>query len=106
MDDFVIFGSHDTFLYCLNIEYGNLQWKFCCQNEIYSTPFFDQENELLTCINCNGKIFFFDKHGLILGMKNLFSDKNVCYSSPLIFKNKIYFGSRCNFLHCFRLFET
>ena len=106
MNEFVLFGSHDTFFYCLSIKFGNLQWKFCCQNEIYSTPFYDHENQLITCINCNGKLFLFDKHGLIMKKTTLFWDENTCYSSPLIFKGKLYVGSRYNFLHCFEIFEN
>ncbi|RNA26668.1 acyl- synthetase family member 4, partial [Brachionus plicatilis] len=53
VDDLVLFGCHDQIFYCLNIKDGTLKWKFFCENEIYSSPFYDQTSKFIICINCD-----------------------------------------------------
>jgi len=87
-------------LYCLDQINGTLTWKYDCLSEVYSSPFVFENSTKIICASSDGLLSLFDLEGNVLDQKNLFSLKKSCFSTPLVYKNKIYMGSRDNFLYC------
>ena len=99
----VIFGCHDNFVYCLNQSNGDLIWKHDCLSEIYTSSF-NYENRVL-CISSDGILFIFDLNGKVIIKRELSESKNLYYSSPLAYENRVYFGCRDNNVYCYELDE-
>ena len=88
-------------------------WYIKFDSEIYSSPFCLQsfENEkidesIILAISCDGTVYISDLNGnLMLNEKNVLNNlKNCCYSSPIVYKNKMFIGCRDNFVYSINLF--
>lgn len=106
----VIFGSHDGYLRCLTTLSGALQWELFLGSVVFSSPFCEH-----VCLNGATKIvcaaataagvfFLVDvRLGMILGKIDLNGE---IYSSPVIFKNKVYIGCRNNNVYCLDIIDV
>ena len=96
--DLVTFGCHDGFLYCLEQSSGELKWKFHCNSQIYSNPTLFKSH--VCCINSDGIILILSIDGNLVLKQGIIQN---CFSSPIIYKNKIFVGSRDNFVSSFEI---
>ena len=97
----VAFGCHDNHLYCLNQTNGELNWKINCESQIYSNPTLLES--YICCMSSDGIVSIINVDGIIVFRKDLIQIKNSCFSSPIIYKNKIFIGSRNNYLLSFKI---
>jgi acyl-CoA synthetase len=101
-NNLVLFGCHDSHLYCLDQTSGALKWKFNFSSQIYGAPF-QIGSDRIACVSSNSLIAVFSlDEGKSLLEKTLFTGENSCFSSPLVYKNKLLLGSRDNFLYSFK----
>lgn len=98
VNDLVIFGCHDNHLYCLKKFTGELEWRLDCQSQVYSTCSVYLSYYIVN-VASDGLLFILDLQGNVIIKKDLFSMKNSCYSSPILYKNYIYIGCRDNHLY-------
>jgi len=99
----VSFGCHDNNLYCLNEEIGTLNWKINCDSQIYSSPCM-LDAAFLISVSSNGIIFIVNiNNGDVILKKDFFNMKNSCYSSPVVYKNRLYIGCRDDYLYSFQV---
>ncbi len=105
----VYIGSLDSYLYCLNANNGNILWKFKTGGEIHSTLAVSDEkvyissfDSYLYCLNAdNGSVIWkYKSDEKELGLQRNKAE-GMGYSSPVVFKGKIYIGSRDQGLYCF-----
>jgi eukaryotic-like serine/threonine-protein kinase len=105
--DMVTFGCHDNNLYCLRQSNGDLVWKFNTTSEIYANPavIYGSNNRLLiVSVNCDGVFYFIEvETGQLFSKIDSFSIKKGYFSSPIVFREHIYIGSRDNYLYCFQM---
>jgi outer membrane protein assembly factor BamB len=106
-DDCVLFGCHDGCLYCVDQSQGRLVWKLNLEKEIYSTPFKLEPEPYVVAVSCDGRLNLIHLNGtqLVRADVNLFEQKNSCYSSPIVHENRLFIGSRDNFLYSFKFIE-
>lgn len=88
--DFVVVGSSDNFIYCLSASSGKLRWKAAALKPVLGSP------------AIHGKTVYIggsDGHFRALNLKNgatrwnFDGVNNFVVTKPLIYKNKVYFGS-------------
>lgn len=97
-----MFGSHDNHLYCLNQESGSLTWKINILSPIFSSPRV-LNNVSIACISSNGVLCIVSLKGELLIKKDLFNKERSCFSSPIIYENKMVIGSRDDCLYQFEI---
>ncbi len=94
-DDIIFCTSTDGFIYALNLENGNIVWKYQTDGDIYSSPvvdgnivYFGSSDKKIYALNKNNgeKIWSFKTEGPIT-------------SSPIIHKDLVIFGSWDNNLY-------
>lgn len=102
----IFFGCHDRKLRCLNYIFENktavLCWEKELQSQIYSTPkmmSINSENFIVSCTT-NGHINLLSiTDGLI---ESSFKLPGEVFSSPVVFNNQLFVGSRDNNLYCLK----
>ncbi|XP_061848549.1 beta-alanine-activating enzyme isoform X2 [Colius striatus] len=105
----IFFGSHDCFIYCCNMEEGNLLWKFKATSSVYGTPFVFQSDELknkilLAAISTDGNVWILNaKNGREEGRDKLPGE---VFSSPVVWGTKLVVGCRNDYVYCLDLHIT
>ena len=102
----IFFGAHDSNLYCLDQSIGTILWKFNMKSQIYSSPSPLQLISGAICIvstSSDGNLVLLDLNGKSLLRQDLFNMKDSCFSSPLVYRQTIYIGSRNNHVYSFQL---
>ncbi|CAO1329653.1 unnamed protein product [Diamesa serratosioi] len=102
----IFFGCHDRKLRCLNYIFEDkaavLCWEKELQSQIYSTPkiiSINSENFIVSCTT-NGNINLLSiTNGNIESSMKLLGE---IFSSPVVFKNQLFVGSRDNCLYCLK----
>lgn len=105
-ENLLIFGAHDSNMYCLDQEAGNVLWTFKMTSQIYSSPSLIQLSGTIFVIGISSDGYFalFDlRNGNALLTKDLFDMKDSCFSSPVANREKIYIGARNNYIYSFEL---
>ncbi len=95
--DTLVFGSCDSYLYCLNKNNGELIWKYKCGHSIKSSPaiykgnvYFGSRDNHLHCVSLtDGKLKWKTKIG------------NDMDSSPCIINDTIYVGGEDHYIYSF-----
>uniref|UniRef100_A0A8C5Y9T3 Beta-alanine-activating enzyme n=1 Tax=Microcebus murinus TaxID=30608 RepID=A0A8C5Y9T3_MICMU len=101
----VVFGSHDCFIYCCNVE-GHLQWKFETTSRVYATPFvFHNQSHssemLLAAASTDGKLWILDSQtGQLQSVCELPGE---VFSSPVVWESMLIIGCRNNYVYCLDL---
>ena len=105
----VYVGSGDHHLYALDLNQGELLWKFKTGNKVRSTPLI-HENKLYApsfdgvvyvLDPANGKqLWKFETDGAHLNSGNFGWDRNAINASPVISDSLMVFGSRDGSLYC------
>ncbi|MFA6440181.1 MAG: PQQ-binding-like beta-propeller repeat protein, partial [Bacteriovoracaceae bacterium] len=101
-------GSADGHLYALNSNNGTERWKFKVPSLIRSTPALDDRNVYFG--DCSGNVFALDKAngnihwsyatiGDTLVNEQFGFDRKALISSPTIYGNSLFIGSRDGFLY-------
>lgn len=94
--DYLIFGSIDSFLYILDRKTGHLVHHFKCAFPIISTPYIFEEHVYFTSL---------DKHIRCLSLKDFtlvwerFLDKTRIFAGAVVINNKLYVGTNSAKLH-------
>lgn len=102
-DEFVLFGCHDGYLYCLNRMHGTFVWNLKFGGEMYSTPFRVDKQPYVIAISCDSQLKLIHLDGRVIMNVQLFQTPgNMCYSSPIVFDDRLFVGSRDNFLNSFK----
>ncbi|XP_060531899.1 beta-alanine-activating enzyme isoform X2 [Cylas formicarius] len=101
--DKIYFGSHDMNLYEVSAESGCVTQKFLLQSEISSTPFvYELDSEIYVFCTCNSG--YLSRVKVASGyISTIFRFQSETFSSPCVFKDKIFIGCRDNYLHCLKL---
>ena len=102
----IFFGCHDRKVRCLNYIFEDntavLCWENELQSQIYSTPkimSINSENFIVSC-STSGHINLLNiTNGLIESSMKLSGE---IFSSPVVFKNQLFVGSRDNCLYCLK----
>ena len=109
VDNSLIIGGDDGFLYMLRQSDGKPVWKFKADGIIRGAPAVfnntavvgDMEGTLYAVDIKNGnQKWFFKTIGDTLNNENFGFDRRAILSSPVIIQNKIIFGCRDGFLYC------
>ena len=87
-------------LYCLSQTKSELAWKYDCLSEIYSSPFSFANSSKIVCVSSDGLLNIFDLEGNLIKRKKIIDMNESFFSSPVVFRDKIYIGARDNFLYC------
>lgn len=93
--DTVLFGSWDRHLYCFNASTGTVIWKYETGDWVESSP----------AVDGNGNVFFGSYDNNVYGVNEngeklfTFLTKDDVFSSPAVFNDTIYIGSRDNHLY-------
>lgn len=103
VDTCVLFGCHDKNVYCLEQSNGQLKWTSNLMSDIYSTSFFLESDSKVLCVSCDGLLRLLSLDGKLDMEEKIFEQKNMCYSSPIVYQNRLYIGSRDNYLYSFKI---
>ncbi|XP_062899156.1 beta-alanine-activating enzyme isoform X1 [Mobula hypostoma] len=104
-DQKIIFGSYDSFVYCLN-EDGNLEWKFETTKQVYAVPFIFPNSDfhdgtLVAVISTDGSLWILDAAtGELITSYSLSGE---VFSSPVLWEKKLIVGCRNNFVYCLEM---
>lgn len=105
--DSLIFGCHDKNLYIVNstLELGSLVGKVECDSAISTSAYVYEEDDTSVIVAaCNvGIIYVIDAKTFAVLKQIRFP--NEIFSSPVVFKRKLYIGCRDNYLYCIDLSE-
>ncbi len=97
-DDIVYFGSGDNNIYALNVNSGELIWKYKTKNVVHSSPAIS--NGIVYCGSFDSKLHALDaKTGKLIWSFQAGNEENHYFtcgiqSSPSVLNNVVYFGSR------------
>ncbi|KAL7871980.1 hypothetical protein SRHO_G00069630 [Serrasalmus rhombeus] len=105
----VVCGSHDCFVYGLNIFDGSLLWRFQTTGKVYSSPFvFDgttwDVRTLVVVASTDGTVWVLD--GEQGTLKASLSLPGQLFSSPVVWGNKIVVGCRNDYVYCLELSDN
>ncbi|XP_037393422.1 beta-alanine-activating enzyme isoform X2 [Pygocentrus nattereri] len=105
----VVCGSHDCFVYGLNIFDGSLLWRFQTTGKVYSSPFvFDGTTwdirTLVVVASTDGTVWVLD--GEQGTLKASLSLPGQLFSSPVVWGNKIVVGCRNDYVYCLELSDN
>ena len=98
-NNYVVVGSEDSYIYCLNKSNGELIWRFPTGNKVDSSPainnervYIASEDGFLYCLNIiDGTPFWINWIG------------GFAQSSPAVVDDRVYIGSGKNNLYCFNV---
>ncbi|XP_054458423.1 beta-alanine-activating enzyme [Anoplopoma fimbria] len=100
-------GSHDGFLYCLNLADGSLVWTFQTTGKVYSSPcVFDgsvagRTGTLVALASTDGAVWILDGlDGRMLASLRLPGE---LFSSPVVHERSLVVGCRNDFVYCLNL---
>uniref|UniRef100_T1IUS3 Carrier domain-containing protein n=1 Tax=Strigamia maritima TaxID=126957 RepID=T1IUS3_STRMM len=102
---FLMFGCHDSKLYCVLVETGHVHWILQMNSPIYASPFslFNCSKErsghvgVIACITGEIKLVSVINGSEIAS----YTLSGEIFSSPVILKDKLVIGCRDNFVYCF-----
>ena len=83
-------------------------WRIECGSAIYGSPFvFDDidsdEGCRVVCVSCDGVVFVVRaSDGQKLLEKDCFDMKGSCFSSPIVYDERVYVGCRNNMIYSMR----
>ena len=109
LDEKLIVGSDDGYLYNFNQADGRLNWKFKSKGLVRSTPavwnglalFGDTEGVFYAVDIKTGKEkWVFKVNGEAMKLEDFGFDRKAILAAPVIHSNKIIFGARDGFLYC------
>ena len=95
-DDRVFFGSLDGFCYCVDARSGDLIWKYPAGGKIYAAAS-PVDDKRVVFASAEGAIFMLDSRS---GKQVWEQNYGEIYSTPLVYENLIYFGSKDGTFHC------
>lgn len=99
----VIFGCHDSNVYCLRCCecVPELKWKTKLDSPVYATPCIDDNNNCIITASINGYLFVMDYNSG--QVKCRITLPGEVYSSPVIYDSHIVIGCRDDNLYCFEM---
>ncbi|GBM72873.1 Beta-alanine-activating enzyme [Araneus ventricosus] len=101
-NDHIIFGCHDSAVYCVNLK-GEGVWKCDCDSPVYATPFVFQwkQNNYVAVATTAGMIYILSQRtGKIEYTLKCLGE---IFSSPVILNGYLVVGCRDNFVYCYNL---
>ncbi|XP_070688180.1 beta-alanine-activating enzyme [Pempheris klunzingeri] len=100
-------GSHDGYLYCLNCADGSLVWTFQTTGRVYSSPcVFDgsvvgRRGILVALASTDGTVWILDGHdGQMLAS---FALPGELFSSPVLWEQFLVVGCRNDYVYCLKV---
>lgn len=100
----ITFGCHDNKLRCLNFcskESKNLlEWETNLQSQIYGTPKIIKVNSKDLIISCSTSGYVNFVNSLNGKIENSLKLPGEVFSTPLVYKDKIFIGCRDNYVYC------
>lgn len=103
-EECLLLGCHDCKVYCID-SLGKLRWTVDhASAPVFATPtvvLSGKTGRLVLSVSTDGKMIFSSLlDGSVQALFDLDSAEG-CFSSPVVYRNKIILGSRNNFLDCF-----
>lgn len=102
MEDVVLFGCHDNYVYCLQClqQGGELLWKVDLGSAIFATPCWVTPHHICAA-STTGVVFILDRiSGLVLTRVSL---PGLIFSSPAFVKQSVVVGCRDDNVYCLHL---
>lgn len=104
MEDVVLFGCHDNYIYCLQCfqQSGELLWKVDLGSAVYATPCWVTPHHICVASTA-GIVFILTKvSGLVLARVSL---PGHIFSSPAFVKQSVVVGCRDDNVYCLLLLK-
>lgn len=101
-EDYVIFGCHDSAVYCVNTK-GESVWKFNSDSPVYATPFVFQWKQdcFVAVATTAGTIYVLSQSKG--DIKYTLRCPGEIFSSPVVSNGILVVGCRDNFVYCYNL---
>jgi len=103
----VYIGSYDHYLYCLDVNDGDVVWKYKTGHVIRSTPavsdgkvYISSFDSYLYCLNANNGNFIWKSKVAIYKSSDWKKHIGISDSSPAISNGKVYIGSSDSYIYC------
>lgn len=97
----VVIGSNDGGVYAFKAQDGELLWQFQTGAEVKASFVFDEKHEYVCFGSHDGKFYILNiDNGLPV---HVFDTEIAIYSTPLIYKNKVFFASLNKIFYCLDL---
>uniref|UniRef100_A0A3B4A7S2 Uncharacterized protein n=1 Tax=Periophthalmus magnuspinnatus TaxID=409849 RepID=A0A3B4A7S2_9GOBI len=106
----VLCGSHDGYMYCLNISDGALVWRFETSGRVYSSPFvfgasaLRSGETLVGLASTDGTVWILDVKTGLKRASHTFPGE--LFSSPVVHKGSLVIGCRNDYVYCLKLEVT
>ncbi len=108
VDENVLFGSGDGFLYCVTLKQGRVRWKFKTGGRVRSTPayadgsaFVGSQDGRVYCVDYKTGVqkWRYDTEGVGFDSSKFGFDRKTIQSSPSIANGIVFIGARDGFLY-------
>ena len=99
MDDILLCGANDSYLYAINVESGDLRWRYRTDGPITSSP---AASDSIVCVASSG----YHVYGIDIATGKLlwkFKADEQFRASPCIIRDVLYVGSHDGFLYALRI---
>ncbi len=99
--DCVVIGCNDSFVYLFDAKTGKLKWKYKTGAEVKASFAFNEENNLIAFGSYDNNLYILDIDSGV--ERKILETEDLIYSTPLFFKNHLFFTSTDKNLYCYSL---